>query len=154
MKYIIDGHNLIGKMPDISLQQMDDEQELIKRLKRFCLESGKHRIEVYFDGAPPGSTNSMRDGPVTAYFVRSGSTADAAIEARLARLGKSAREWSVVSSDRRVLTAAKAAYMNTISSEQFAADISGKDSHKPNEAPDPEITPEEVDEWLKKFGRQ
>lgn len=154
MKYIIDGHNLIGKMPDISLQQVDDELELIKRLKRFCMESGKHRIDVYFDGAPVGSANSLKDGPVTAHFVRSGSTADAAIEDRLARLGKSAREWTVVSSDRRVLNAAKAVHVNVNSSEQFATLLLGNKDAKPQDTLDLELTQEEVEEWLKRFGRK
>ena len=35
MSYLIDGHNLIPKIPGLTLRQMDDENELIEILQRF-----------------------------------------------------------------------------------------------------------------------
>ena len=53
MPYIIDGHNLIPRIPDLSLQDIDDEMQLVEMLQDFCRISRK-KVEVYFDNAPPG----------------------------------------------------------------------------------------------------
>ena len=92
---------------------------------------------------------------MTAHFVRKGSSADAAIEARLARLGKAARNWIVVSSDRRVQGAARAAHAGVLSSEDFAREMS-KAQAKAASKPDHNATlaPNEVEEWLDIFNRK
>lgn len=118
MQYLIDGHNLIPKV-GLQLNAPDDEAELIARLQRFC-RLHRARAEVYFDGAPSGQTRPRRLGLVTAHFVRQGLSADAAIEARLIQLGARAREWTVVSSDRRVRQAAREAHAASLTSEEFA----------------------------------
>jgi hypothetical protein len=54
MNYIIDGHNLIAKIPGLDLSMLDDEQRLIELLNRYGQHS-RGRIEVYqeiMDGAP------------------------------------------------------------------------------------------------------
>ena len=58
MNYIIDGHNLIAKLPGLDLSMPDDEQRLIEVLMRFG-RAGSHRIEVYFDAAPAGQGNPV-----------------------------------------------------------------------------------------------
>lgn len=40
MSYIIDGHNLIGVLPDIHLNQPDDEQRLLARLRGYRARIG------------------------------------------------------------------------------------------------------------------
>jgi predicted RNA-binding protein with PIN domain len=86
MAYLIDGHNLIAKIPGLNLYDIDDEVQLIQILQIFCRQSRK-RVEVYFDNAPPGNVRTRKYGLVTAHFVRRGSTADAAIQSRLKKLG-------------------------------------------------------------------
>ena len=54
MHYLIDGHNLIAKLPDISLDDPNDEIELILRLKSWASASPKRKVTVYFDGGLPG----------------------------------------------------------------------------------------------------
>ena len=88
-------------------------------------------IDVYFDGAPTGSAGSERYGRVTAYFVSDRSTADAAIEQRLESLKRDARNWTVVSSDARVLSAARSARAKTETSEDFARKLRGATARKP-----------------------
>ena len=122
MPYLIDGHNLIPKL-GLQLSSMDDEAELISRLQEFC-RLRRAQVEVYFDGAPPGQAATRKAGAVTALFVRRGSSADAAIEIRLARLGKTVKNWFVVSSDGRVQRAAHAAHAGVLSSEEFARKMS------------------------------
>ena len=86
MPYLVDGHNLIPHLPGLSLKAIDDELELIEWLRAFCQQKRKD-VEVFFDQAPPGYAASRRYGRVTAHFVRQGTTVDAAIHARLVRLG-------------------------------------------------------------------
>ena len=98
MPFLIDGHNLIPKIPGLNLQALDDEEQLIKLLQEYCRRQRK-QVEVFFDNAPPGGVRARNFGLVIARFVRQGSTADQAIRERLTRLGRLARNWTVVSSD-------------------------------------------------------
>jgi predicted RNA-binding protein with PIN domain len=153
MLYLIDGHNLIPKL-GLRLDSMDDENELIPRLQEYC-RLRRTRLEVYFDGAPAGQASTRKAGAVTVTFVRKGSSADAAIEARLGRLGKEAKNWTVVSSDRRVQGAARATHASVLSSEEFVREMSkaqaiGSSALK-HEAT---LAPDEVEEWLKFFDRK
>lgn len=153
MLYLVDGHNLIPKL-GLHLDSLDDENELIPRLQEYC-RLRRARLEVYFDGAPPGQASTRQAGSVIAHFVRQGSSADAAIEARLGLLGKQAKNWTVVSSDRRVQRAARAAHAGVLSSEEFVQQMSktlavGSTALK-HEAT---LAPEEVEEWLKFFDRK
>lgn len=154
MPYIIDGHNLIPKLPGLELSDIDDEHKLVEVLVEFCRRSRK-QAEVYFDNAPTGSPRSQSFGAVTARFVRQGSTADAAIQARLERLGKSARNWTVVSSDLQVQAAARQARAHYISAEAFAEKLSqvrqGQAPESEREAPEG-LSSAEVDDWLELFG--
>ncbi len=153
MPYLIDGHNLIPKL-GLRLDSLDDEEQLIPRLQEFC-RLRRAQVEVYFDGALPGQASMRKAGAVTAYFVRKGSTADAAIENRLARLGKAARNWTVVSSDRRVQGAAAAAHAGVLSSEDFTREMSRAQASlnsKPKQ--DATLAPGEVEEWLDIFNRR
>ena len=153
MPYLIDGHNLIPKL-GLRLDALDDEEQLIPRLQEFC-RLRRAQVEVYFDGALPGQVITRKAGAVTAHFVRKGSPADAAIEARLARLGKAARNWIVVSSDRRVQGAAGAVHAGVLSSEEFAREMSRTQalgsSRLKHEAT---LAPDEVEEWLDIFNRR
>src|SRR5512141_2192237 len=119
MHYLIDGHNLIPKL-GLRLDSMDDEMELIAILQEFHRVTRKE-VDVYFDGAPAPHAGTRKLGAVTAHFVRLGTTADDAIRKRLKTLGKSARNWTVVSSDRQVRAEANAVRAQVITSDSFAA---------------------------------
>lgn len=154
MPYIIDGHNLIPKVPGLSLQQMDDEQHLVEMLQEFCRRQRK-QVEVYFDNAPPGGVRARNLGSVTARFVRQGTTADSAIRRRLANLGRSARNWIVVSSDQAVQAEARAAHAQVVPSETFARLVTqALDDSRVDQGEDvgTVLNPEEVDDWLQLFG--
>lgn len=154
MPYIIDGHNLIPKVPGLSLQELDDEQHLLEMLQEFCRRQRK-QVEVFFDNAPPGGVRARNLGSVTARFVRQGTSADDAIRRRLANLGRAARNWTVVSSDQAVQVEARAVQAQVMASDAFARLLvqSLDDSRADQgETPDAAVKPEEVDEWLQLFG--
>ena len=150
MPYIIDGHNLIPHV-GLRLDALDDEMELVEMLREFCRVK-KKRAEIYFDGAPPGENRSRRFGYVTAHFVRRGRTADDAIRARLEKMGKSAKNWTVVSSDREVLNSARSAHASRISSDEFAQQVEdAKFAAFNNPSEDKVVSKQEVDQWLEIF---
>lgn len=149
MQYLVDGHNLIPKL-GLRLDTFDDEENLIARLQEFC-RLRRAQAEVYFDGAPPGQPPTRKFGAVTAHFVRLGSSADAAIEVRLARLGKQARNWMVVSSDRRVQNAARAVHAGVLSSDEFARIVSAAAEQATLARREAAPSPQEVDDWISLF---
>jgi predicted RNA-binding protein with PIN domain len=147
MPYLIDGHNLVPHLPGLSLRLVDDEMRLVEWLQVFCQK--KHRdVEVFFDQAPPGFMAKRKFARVTAHFVRQGSTADAAIKARLLALGKSARNFSVVSSDFQVQDAARLAHAVVISAEDFARELVNLSIESPaGRQPDASLSSEELVYW-------
>lgn len=149
MPYLIDGHNLIPKL-GLRLDSMDDEMELVAILQEFC-RLGRRQAEVYFDGAPAPQAGTRKLGRVTAHFVLLGTTADDAIRRRLKRMGKSARNWSVVSSDRQVQADARAAGADVIPSDAFARQLKEAHQAAPKATGDRQPSRKEVEEWLKLF---
>jgi predicted RNA-binding protein with PIN domain len=154
MPYLIDGHNLIPRIPGLSLKDLDDETALIQILQRFAARQGS-RVEVYFDRAPPGQAAARRYGSVKAHFIRQGKTADQAIIERLSNLGAEAKNWTVVTSDREIIAEVRSNHSRVIKSEEFskllrdesaagAGDPSGKDQ-------DPQISSGDVEYWLDQF---
>ena len=52
MSLIIDGHNLIGILPDIQLDQPDDERRLLERLRAYRAWSGRPIADRFFRQQP------------------------------------------------------------------------------------------------------
>lgn len=152
MPYLIDGHNLIPKIQGLRLDNLDDEQELIDLLRAFC-QRRRQKAEVFFDQAAPGRAGKQSFGLVTAHFVQASSSADEAIQRKLNQLGRQARNWKVVSSDRQVQAEARAAQAEVVAAEDFARLL--------QEAPQPArqrkphsgkgLSTSEVEEWLRIF---
>jgi predicted RNA-binding protein with PIN domain len=155
MPIIIDGHNLIPRIPGLSLQSVNDETQLIEMLQEYCRKSRK-KIEVFFDNAPPGTPRARTYTNLTARFIREGMTADHAIRGKLKRLGREARNWTVVSSDHEVQSAARAARATVVSSDDFARRLLQTLAGSPVEGENPErpLSEEELDDWLTLFGEE
>ena len=98
---------------------LDDEQRLVEMLILFC-QTGRHKVEVYFDKAPVGQAGVTNHGQVRAHFVSQRSTADDAIRKRLKFLARSAKNWAVVSSDRSVQAAAREVQAQVVDSEEYS----------------------------------
>ncbi len=149
MPYLIDGHNLIPQL-GLHLDSPDDEMELVAVIQEFARLS-RHEAHLYFDGAPAGQAVTRKFGTVTAHFIRLGSSADEAIKAQIKRLGRAARNWTVVTSDRQIQVAARAAHASVISSEDFAAELDRSRRAANKSEGEGRISSEEVLEWLKIF---
>jgi predicted RNA-binding protein with PIN domain len=150
MPYLIDGHNLIPKL-GLKLDSPEDEMELVALLQEYCRLTRRSGLEVYFDGAPAGRAGTRKMVAITAHFVPLGSSADAAIRKRLKALGKGAKNWTVVTSDRQVQADAHAAQAEVISSETFAALMKEARSTTPKLSTDGKLSNAEVEEWMRLF---
>lgn len=153
MPYMIDGHNLIPKIRGLSLQNLDDELELIKRLQMFC-RVRRQTVEVYFDKAATGRSGTKSFGMVKVHFVPASSNADTAIRQALKQLERKARNWQVVSSDRQVQAETRGAHATVITAEEFAAQLD-EALIQAVKSPTGEqgLSVEEVDAWLELFNR-
>lgn len=151
MPYLIDGHNLIPRL-GLRLDSPDDEMELVGILREFA-RLNRREVEVYFDGAPPGHAGTRKLGTVKAHFVRLGLTADSAIRARLQRMGRSAKAWIVVSSDREVQGAARTSRAESMSSDEFADLLRQMREASPKPDEEKILSKNEVEEWMKLFNR-
>lgn len=153
MPYLIDGHNLIPKIPGLSLESLDDEMDLVIMLQDFC-QRRKKQVEVFFDNAPAGQPKARNYGNVIARFIPAPQTADHAIHNKLTHLGASARNWTVVSSDHAVQGYARSARATVISSETFARQLIDTLYNHPadnKKYTEPSMSEAEVDEWLRLF---
>lgn len=160
-RILIDGHNLIPHVPGLSLRQVDDELRLVNLLQVYA-RVRRRAIEVFFDDAPPGQAGTRSYGTVQAHFSPLASTADAAIHARLDKLGKAAREVSVVTSDRQVQAEARRRGAAVLPAADFAGDLLAA-QHEPEPAPSgrrraarkpaepPGLSEDEVAAWMKLF---
>ena len=154
MLYLVDGHNLIPKLPGLSLRDMDDEMRLIELLQVFS-RIRRHSVEVYFDGAPPGKAGTRSYGGIKAHFVPVGQTADDALRRRLERMQRSARQVTLVSSDRRVQSEARRFQAVILPSEQFAEQIlQARQAAEALPGAPPAVSGAEMDDWLRLFGEK
>src|SRR5512139_270369 len=80
MAFVIDGHNLIGALPDIQLGDPEDELSLLGRLKAYRARTGGDTLIVFFDsGDVPGAFPDLSTPGVQVRFARPGQSADDAI---------------------------------------------------------------------------
>jgi len=154
MPYLVDGHNLIGQVPDIRLDDPDDEARLISLLRTFCARTGRG-VTVYFDHRAPGSKNPPSVGGLSVYFVTPPRTADQAIQTHLQRLRKEARNWTVISSDRAVQLAAQQSGARSLGSYTFARQLLGRESPpETSEKPDAPSSEEDITRWESLFHQE
>lgn len=166
MGYLIDGHNLIGQMPDLSLADPDDEAKLVQKLMGFCARTGK-RCVVIFDGGIPGGWSALSTRPVEVVFASPRTTADRLMQERI-RDTRDPGQWIVVSNDREVLAAAEGRRMKTLRSAAFAPMLAGtasgtksapltkkqKKEQDAGSAANPYVSPAEVEQWLAAFEKR
>ena len=117
MRILIDGYNLLAAT------DLRDRDSLIAALARYRRRK-QHPVTVVFDGMHGGSgleNRSLEQG-VEVVFSPLTVSADDVIERLL--LGKDAASWIVVTSDRRIQSAAVRAGTAFMPSEEFAARLS------------------------------
>jgi predicted RNA-binding protein with PIN domain len=153
MPYMIDGHNLIPKL-GLRLDEPDDEMELVRLLQDFA-RIRRQQVDVYFDGAPVGQAGTRKLGTIKAHFVRQGQTADSAIRKRLEEMGKSAKNWVIVSSDHEVQNAARVHQAQSIRSEEFVKQMRiALSTNTQGETPNSKLSAKEVEEWINLFNNK
>ncbi len=152
MMILIDGHNLIGKLPGIRLSDEEDELSLIQLLQVYCRVKQRD-VNVFFDGAAPGFARRQRHGRVTAVFVERGTPADDLIIQHLIQAGKKARNLSVVTSDHRIQAQARAVQAKVIPSEMFVDELleARRNTFDQSSSGQSSLSSAEVDEWLRLF---
>lgn len=156
MRYLVDGHNLIGKLPDLSLQDMDDEPKLIQRLHVFAQRIGTPIAVVFDPGSNyvPPQRQSYSD--VKASYAKRDKTADQLIITRV-RNARNPREITVVTSDRALAGRVRVLGAGVISSDEFVRIMQPADSSpdvaelEAEERANVHLDPKEVDEWLDLF---
>jgi hypothetical protein len=165
MHYLIDGHNLIGRLSDIGLEDPDDEVELILRLRSWAARSRGRRVTVIFDrGLPGGKDRGLSTSKVQVVFASSGQSADSLLVKRIRKL-RNPREATLVTSDNQILREANARRMPVLKAEEFATQLnppqrlanneSEKEGCEPRDLPDdPQLSESELDMWLKLFGSE
>ena len=152
MPFLIDGHNLIPRIV-LRLDALDDELELIRLLQEYS-RLRRAQVEVYFDNAPAGQPARRKHGMVTVHFVRKPAIADEAIRQRIAKLGPFAKNWTVVSSDRRVQAEARAAKAKVISSDEFARQVRLTLQNKAKSGGESAMSEDELNAWLDLFAKR
>jgi predicted RNA-binding protein with PIN domain len=137
MAYIIDGHNLIGVLPDISLSQPDDEARLVDRLLSYRAAAGRD-IVVFFDGSRYGAAPaSHKSAPhssagIVIRYAAAGQTADDAIVDFL-RGCKQPGQYAVVTNDHGLISRVRALGASVLPANQFSAQLTRR-KQKPRPA--------------------
>lgn len=156
MRFLIDGHNLIGHYPGMRLDDPDDEQKLLERLHVFA-QRRRHQIAVVFDPGlyyVPRQVSPYAD--VQVIWCRPGNSADEEIVRRLSKASRP-RDITVVTSDASLAQKARRTGANVVSAEQFVRMMQGPAPGQPageEEKPEPSLTPEELEEWRALFARR
>lgn len=151
-KYVIDGHNLIPKVPGIRLQDAEDEYRLIEMLNEYCRLS-RSQVEVFFDGAPTPGQTARKSGLVHPHFVRKGLSADDAIIEYARKNQSPTNLLTVISSDHRIVMAVKSVGCTTMSSDAFAIEMQRIFSSPlyVQGQKDKKLSEDEVTGWLNEF---
>ncbi len=157
---------MIAKIPDISLEDPNDEAKLVIRLRRWTAAGNKRKISLFFDGGLPGGQEPYLSSPsVNVIFATVGTTADELMINRIRRL-QNPTECTLVSSDRKVKKSAAMRKIRTISASAFASQLNQETGPKyssqksggrndSNETGDAKrespLNDREVAEWLEIF---
>ena len=156
LQLLIDGHNLIGQMPGLSLADFDDEEKLVAALRRFAARRRARIVVVFDSGLPGGLSRELSRGGVETVFAGSHTNADKVLIERIRAL-KRPQEWALVSSDRAIQAEAERRRVRVIEAAEFARALSAsKPAAKaartgPDDKPERE---EDVSTWLEVFKKK
>ena len=150
MPYLIDGHNLIGQTPGLSLADPDDERKLVELLRAYMVRTRK-KGTVIFDNGQPGGSGNWTNNVLEVVFARASRSADDLIRQRLSS-EKNPRGLIVVSSDQAVAQAARAARAQVQSSAEFARQMASQPPILQKK--EAGLTKDEILEWEKVFRKR
>jgi predicted RNA-binding protein with PIN domain len=157
MPYIIDGDNVIGSSPDISLEDPKARPKLIYIIRKFQ-ENKKNKVTIVFDGMPESGV--QREDISEKFCIRyplPGSSADDEIK-RILNGFHYFKDVILVTSDRDLRTFAKKKGARLINSIEFyfelkrVSRIHGK-KEETKKRIDTQLSDTEVEQWMKIFER-
>src|SRR3954447_10908757 len=142
---LVDGHNLIGQLQDLSLDDPYDEAKLSMAIRSYCMRSRSKATVIFDNGLPGGVSKQLSNSDCKVIFAPHGVSADTLLM-RKAReiLGPSL---ILVTSDRRILRLAFAYGIETMSSPEFAILIGFRPVEvdpEPGKPPPPPGTPRRI----------
>ncbi len=155
MPYIIDGNNLIGSSPDISLEDSNSRKEIVAIVRKFQKKKNS-KVIVVFDGEP--DTFSSEENPTEKIVIKYppiGDSADDEIK-RILEGYTYFRDVVLVTSDRELKDIAKKKGAKVINSIEFYYELkrvyraTGRIEMKQKRI-DTELSDGEVDQWMKIF---
>jgi len=149
MPILIDGHNLIGRIPDLSLADPDDEQQLAALLLTYRARTGKPVTVVFDPGGAFALPETRRHGGVEVVFAPHGGSADQVI-ARRVRRSRNPAGITVVTSDRELASEVLSYGARVKSAEAFAGELSAVAGDRP-ESHDGPLSAAELEAWLALF---
>lgn len=158
MPYIIDGNNLVGSSPDISLDDPEAKAKLLFIVKKFQ-ENKKNNVIVVFDGEPEVYTldgDTIRpNSKFNIVYPRGPGSADDEIKILLDGFNYF-KDVTLVTSDKALKTYARKKGAKTVNSIEFYFELKrfsrvhGKHEER-RQRIDAELSDIEVDQWMKIF---
>jgi hypothetical protein len=156
MPYVIDGYNLLRAVQKNfdSLSHIS-EYEFCSFISEFIRRKKSHGY-LFFDGTgPPDRSNLAGFKYLDVIFTGPDTDADTMIEELIAK-NTHPKRLNIISSDRRIRTAARKRRAKSIPSLEFWELVAKKLTQKPKHPPEPPqkfhgLTESEVDAWLKIF---
>lgn len=149
MPFLIDGHNLIAALPDISLEDPEDEVALILKLRGWLGHKRRKAVVVFDGGIPGGYSRQLSSADLEVVFAAyKHSTADRIIMKRLEKI-RDAGNWTVVTSDREILDFTRRIGARAVTSQDFVLEL--LPAARPAAEKPPEPSAAEVHEWLEVF---
>jgi len=155
--FIIDGYNLLH-----SIQKISEDSEQINdvglcRIINEYLKLAGEKGEIVFDGTGPRDKSPFENiSNLEVFFAGPGADADTVIEYKI-KASTAPRRLMIVSSDRRIQSAARARRATAIKALIFWNDLCKRLSHRKKKAKEPTekregLTDGETEQWLKFFG--
>jgi len=154
MPILIDGHNLLHTIKAMTEGQILKEVQLCKLVGRY-LKQTKQRGEIIFDGRGPlDKSGFVVTAGLQVLFSGSAADADTVIENRI-KASTAPKQLTVVSSDNRLIKAAKVRKAVALTADEFWEQVVKKLARERRESEPPGklagITDGETDFWLKLF---
>ena len=155
MPYVIDGNNLVGCAPDISLDDPQAKTKIINIARNFQ-ENKRCSVIMVFDGPPgKGVRREELSARFTVLYPREGSSADEEIRQILSGFNYF-KDVVLVTSDRKLKDFAREKGAKTLNSIEFYFElkrlslVSGEKQENLKRI-NTELSDREVDQWLKIF---
>ncbi|MBI3242482.1 MAG: NYN domain-containing protein [Chloroflexi bacterium] len=150
MPYLIDGHNVIGQTPGLSLDDPDDEVKLVLLIRRHCLRE-RRKATLIFDGGLPGGVSSLSTSDVAVIFASDRhTTADDLILNRISG-EKNPSGLIVVTSDQKIVSAAQRRRINVRPSAEFGRALTQTATSASASEKERGLTQNELSEWEEFF---